>query len=211
MTYEKILLLLRTYSLDANDIFEVNEIDKRLNKSFQEKKMSDKYKNKKIDKQSQRKLKLSFYLNSQINYFHKVLSVFPLDNYRLLVRFLSGTTKIYDVKPLFDWKDSFKRLTENRLFYDVYVDAGGCGIVWNDDVDLSSDELWENGEIIKTPFDGLLSLEDATFIWNISEQKLKDYILNGKLKNGIDVNKIGKQWVVSTESMINIFGQPKNI
>ncbi len=31
MTYEKILLLLRTYSLDANELFEVKRIDKQLN------------------------------------------------------------------------------------------------------------------------------------------------------------------------------------
>ena len=30
MTYEKILLLLRTYAVDANDLFEVNKIDKNL-------------------------------------------------------------------------------------------------------------------------------------------------------------------------------------
>ena len=30
MTYEKILLLLRTYMLDANELFEVEDIDKRL-------------------------------------------------------------------------------------------------------------------------------------------------------------------------------------
>ena len=32
MTYEKILLLLRTYALDANELFEVEKIDKLLNK-----------------------------------------------------------------------------------------------------------------------------------------------------------------------------------
>ena len=31
MTYEKILLLLRTYMLDANELFEVEKIDKQLN------------------------------------------------------------------------------------------------------------------------------------------------------------------------------------
>ncbi len=30
MTYEKILLLLRTYAIDANDLFEVERIDKKL-------------------------------------------------------------------------------------------------------------------------------------------------------------------------------------
>lgn len=37
MTYEKILLLLRTYALDANDLFDVNEIDKKIEESTKEK------------------------------------------------------------------------------------------------------------------------------------------------------------------------------
>ena len=74
--------------------------------------------------------------------FHKIKNVFPLENYRLLVQFISGVTKVYDVKPLFKWKDIFKSLKENELFFAVYVDVGGNGIVWNDDLDLSSEELW---------------------------------------------------------------------
>ncbi|WP_423805896.1 DUF2442 domain-containing protein [Phascolarctobacterium succinatutens] len=33
----------------------------------------------------------------------------------------------------------------NVLFNLVKVDVGGYGISWNDDLDLSCDELWENG------------------------------------------------------------------
>ena len=31
------------------------------------------------------------------------------------------------------------------MFFGVTVGVGGYGAVWNDDLDLSSDELWENG------------------------------------------------------------------
>lgn len=37
------------------------------------------------------------------------------------------------------------------------VDTGGHGIIWNDDLDLSCEELFENGETIKTPFDGVMA------------------------------------------------------
>ncbi len=140
--------------------------------------------------------------------FHKIKNVFPLEDYRLLVQFISGVTKIYDVKPLFDWKDIFKSLKENELFYAVYVDVGGNGIVWNDDLDLSSEELWENGIFVNTPFDGLISMRDATNIWGLNESTLRKAISYGKLKNGIDVCKYGKQWVVSLESMIREYGNP---
>ena len=37
--------------------------------------------------------------------FKKIKNVFPLEDYKLLVQFCIGVTKIYDVKPLFKWKD----------------------------------------------------------------------------------------------------------
>ena len=141
--------------------------------------------------------------------FNKVKNVFPLEDYKLLVQFCVGVTKIYDVKPLFEWKEVFNTLKHNNLFYGVYVDVGGYGIVWNDYVDLSCDELWENGVEIKTPFDGLMSMNDATTIWGLNESTLRKAISYGKLKNGIDVCKYGKQWVVSIEAMNREYGQPK--
>ena len=77
--------------------------------------------------------------------FHKVTNVYPLDNYRLLVYFEDGASKIYDVRPLFEWKDVFKTLKENELFYRVIVEQGGYGVSWNDDVDISSEELYSKG------------------------------------------------------------------
>lgn len=143
--------------------------------------------------------------------FHKIKNVFPLEDYKLLVQFISGVTKIYDVKPLFDWKDIFKELQKNELFYAVYVDVGGNGIVWNDKVDLSCEELWENGVQLETPFDGLISMNDATTIWGLNESTLRKAISYGKLKIGIDVCKYGKQWVVSIDSMLKEYGEPQRL
>ena len=82
--------------------------------------------------------------------FYKVRSVEPLEEYRLLVCFETGESKNYDVKPLFDKWEPFKDLVSIKgLFEQVKVDAGGYGISWNDDIDLSCNELYENGQIIK--------------------------------------------------------------
>ena len=142
--------------------------------------------------------------------FHKVKAVNSLPDYRLSVQFAEGVTKIYDVKPLFaKWKP-FKAL-ENapELFSGVEVDVGGYGIIWNDDLDLSCDELFENGETVKTPFDGLMAFTDATQLWGLNESTLRKAIAYGKLVNGVDACKYGKQWVVSMEAMKREYGQPK--
>lgn len=139
--------------------------------------------------------------------FHKVKNVFPLPEFKLSVQFSEGATKIYDVKPLFDKISAFNELKNNpEEFSCVTVDVGGYGIIWNDDLDLSCDELWENGVKVETPFDGLIAFSDATELWGLNESTLRKAITYGKLVNGVDVCKFGKQWVVSIDAMQREYG-----
>jgi hypothetical protein len=139
--------------------------------------------------------------------FHKIKNVAPLPEYRLSVQFSEGITKIYDVKPLFEKIPAFAQLNENCVEFNcVIVDVGGYGIVWNDELDLSCDELWENGVQVNTPFDGLMAFSDATELWGLNESTLRKAITYGKLVNGVDVCKFGKQWVVSVEAMKREYG-----
>ena len=142
--------------------------------------------------------------------FHKVKAVNALPDFRLSVQFAEGVTKIYDVKPLFAKWAPFKALKNTpELFSCVEVDAGGYGIVWNDDLALSCDELFANGETVSTPFDGLMAFTDATRLWGLNESTLRKAIAYGKLVNGVDACKFGKQWVISTEAMKREYGLPK--
>lgn len=140
--------------------------------------------------------------------FHKVKSVSPLDELRLCVSFAEGITKIYDIAPLAKlWKPFEQLALDPALFNSVSVDTGGYGVIWNDDLDLSSDELWENGTQIETPFDGLLSFADASALWGLSESALRKAVSYGKLVGGLDTCKFGKQWVVTTQAMEREYGQ----
>lgn len=141
--------------------------------------------------------------------FHKIKSVSPLPEFRLCVQFSEGCTKLYDVKPLFERIPAFSALKTGELFSDVYVDVGGHGVVWNDDLDLSCDELWENGSLVDTPFDGLMAFSDATTLWGLNESTLRKAISYGKLVDGVDVCKFGKQWIVSMNAMRREYGEPK--
>ena len=142
--------------------------------------------------------------------FHKVKNVTALPDFELSVQFAEGITKIYDVKPLFDKWDIFKTLKDKpELFTSVEVDAGGYGIIWNDDIDLSCDELFANGKTVKTPFDGLMAFSDATLLWGLNESTLRKAISYGNLVNGVDVCKFGKQWIISMDAMLREYGNPK--
>ena len=141
--------------------------------------------------------------------FHKVKAVNALPDYCLSVRFAEGVTKIYDVKPLFGKWEAFAALEQApELFSSVAVAAGGYGVSWNDDLDLSCDELYAHGEIVKTPFDGLMAFTDATLLWGLNESTLRKAISYGKLVNGVDACKYGKQWVISEAAMRREYGEP---
>ena len=141
--------------------------------------------------------------------FHKIKNVFALPEYKLSVQFSEGVTKIYDMKPLMKQIPLFAELNDAE-FGCVCVDVGGYGIVWNDDLDLSCDELWENGVQVDTPFDGLMAFSDATELWGLNESTLRKAITYGKLVNGVDVCKFGKQWVVSVDAMKREYGNGRS-
>lgn len=142
--------------------------------------------------------------------FHKVNNVETLPNFELSVQFAEGITKRYDIKPLFKkWKQFAVLKNNEELYESVKVDQGGFGISWNDELDLSCNELFDNGTLIKTPFDGLISFGDATLFWELNESTLRKAVSYGKFLKGIDVCKFGKQWVVSIDAMRREYGERK--
>lgn len=140
--------------------------------------------------------------------FHKVKEVYPLQELKLSVIFTNGTTKTYDAKPLARKHEAFGELEDETVFNCVKVDVGGYGIVWSDDLDLSCDELWDNGIEENTPFDGLMAFSEASELWGLSESTLRKAISYGKIVAGIDARKYGKQWIITTEAMYREYGEP---
>lgn len=57
------------------------------------------------------------------------------------------------------------------------------------------------------PFDGLLSFKEATDQWKLNESTLRKAISYGKLVDGIDVKKFGKQWIITIEAMEREYGK----
>ena len=56
---------------------------------------------------------------------------------------------------------------------------------------------------------GLLAFSDATELWGLNESTLRKAITYGKLVEGVDVCKFGKQWVVSIMAMKREYGEPR--
>ena len=77
---------------------------------------------------------------------HRIVSVTPLENFILLVSFQNGIEKTYDMRNLYPTFPQFEIFETNvELFRHVQVDVGGYGISWNDDLDLSAEDIWTDG------------------------------------------------------------------
>lgn len=83
--------------------------------------------------------------------FHRIEAVRALADYIIEVKFLGGVVKNYDTKIIADSIPQFVELqTKSGLFEQVKVDQGGYGVFWNDDLDIDSDTIWEDGTLIET-------------------------------------------------------------
>lgn len=78
--------------------------------------------------------------------FHKITNLVLLEDYVLLVGFKEGVWKRLDLKPLMKKYPAFLQLKENSLYQKGKIDLGGFGVVWNEDVDLSAEGIFEQGE-----------------------------------------------------------------
>lgn len=94
---------------------------------------------------------------------HRIQSVKPLENLVLSVQFQNGMEKAFDMHDLFSVFSQFREFESNtELFKQAHVGTGGYGIWWNDDLDLSAEDIWEGGtEVCIHNMDIASSLADS--------------------------------------------------
>ena len=69
-----------------------------------------------------------------------VKDVQPKSDYTLLLTFSNGVEKIYDARPLLD-KPIYSQLKSLPFFLSAKAECGT--VVWNDDVDIAPEHLYE--------------------------------------------------------------------
>ena len=69
-----------------------------------------------------------------------VKDVQPLADYSLLLTFADGSKKTYDAKPLLE-KPIYSDLKNQAFFQKAKVSCGT--VVWNDDIDIAPEHLYE--------------------------------------------------------------------
>jgi len=80
--------------------------------------------------------------------FHKALSVKFLEGTALIVAFKDGIVKYFDMSTLFRKYPQLKALKNRELFLSGEL-MGEYGIIWNDELDIEVETIYESGRTIE--------------------------------------------------------------
>lgn len=79
--------------------------------------------------------------------FHKAVEIKYLSGTSLELTFQDGIVKRYDMHSLFNKYPQFTALSDRELFTSGRLT--GYGIIWNDDLDIETDTIYEDGETVR--------------------------------------------------------------
>ena len=80
--------------------------------------------------------------------FHKAVELKLLEGTALEVTFQDGIVKQYDMSVLFSKYPQLKQLEDRKLFLSGRM-MGAYGIVWNDDLDIETETIYEDGVTVR--------------------------------------------------------------
>ena len=80
--------------------------------------------------------------------FHKAVDLKFLEGTAMEVLFQDGIVKQYDISDLFSKYPQLNALKDRKLFRQGKLSA--YGIIWNDDLDLEAETIYEDGKTVRT-------------------------------------------------------------
>ena len=81
--------------------------------------------------------------------FHKAVELEFCEGTRLELTFQDGKVKSFDMASLFGKYPQLEALKDRKLFESGQL-IGMYGIIWNDDLDLEAETVYEDGETVRT-------------------------------------------------------------
>ena len=81
--------------------------------------------------------------------FHRAKSLKFKRGAIIELTYLNGEKRRYDMSSLFKKYPEMEVLKDRRFFKSGELDPGGYGVIWSDDLDISCEEIYENGQKIE--------------------------------------------------------------
>ncbi len=78
--------------------------------------------------------------------FYKIEKIETLENQILKIFFKDGSIKYYDVKIAIKKVKELEKLKSQDFFKNAKVSVGGYAVEWNNELDISCNELYINGK-----------------------------------------------------------------
>ena len=121
--------------------------------------------------------------------FHKAINLELKEGTSLELTFQNGEVKEYDMMVLFDKYPQVAALKDRELFLEGKL-MGFYGIIWNDDIDIETETIYEEGvtvrkESVSAGFVAANALLEARAKVGISQSELS-------ARTGIDQSDISK-------------------
>ena len=106
--------------------------------------------------------------------------------------FYDGTVKRYDILSLSDKFPQLNDLNDRKLFLKGHL-LGWGGIVWNDDLDVSSETVYDEGKDVTNEYDDT-DILNIVIGYQIKEKRLQKEMSQEELakKAGIDQSDLSK-------------------
>jgi len=106
--------------------------------------------------------------------------------------FYDGTVKRYDILSLSDKFPQLNELKDRELFLKGHL-LGWGGVVWNDDLDVSSETVYDEGKDVTNEYDDT-DILNIVIGYQIKEKRLQKEMSQEELakKAGIDQSDLSK-------------------
>lgn len=120
----------------------------------------------------------------------KIEYVVPLEKYNLVVFFRNGKTKKCNVKKQFDEIINLNsKYKDKETFKKVKIIVGGYGLTWGNHLNISNENLYDNGKTIPLTIDdfkcfvseSIVNSSEASELLNCSRQNIDDLVKRDKL------------------------------
>ena len=107
----------------------------------------------------------------------RVTTVYPLEGTKLIVWFQGGESRLFDcIKNL--RRSEFAQIKKTSAFENAEVTAAGYAVSWNDEIDVTSKDLFEKGQHID-----VTDAEQARLIAEVAEARKQRGISQSQLES----------------------------
>lgn len=115
---------------------------------------------------------------------HKAIKLYLEQNTTLKVLFEDGITKEYDVLSLSKKYPQLNALKDRRLFLKGKLFGWG-GVIWNDDLDLDAETIYEDGLTVESED----KAAEIILGFNIKQARLKKQLTQEELSKLTDIDQ----------------------